>query len=112
MHYKIAIPVKDDIISDNFSYTKTFSFIEVMDREIKPPVVLASPLYDRDAIPAWLAEQKVTHVFARGIDGKAIEILTEFKIEVIWGVPTDKPELLVKAYLDSQLVPGVQLGDN
>jgi hypothetical protein len=54
----------------------------------------------------------VTHVFANGIGQKAIDLLTENKIEVIWGVPPDKPELLVNAYLDSQLVPGVNLCDH
>lgn len=112
MHLKFAIPVKDEVVSEHFGYSRAFCFIEVINRQITANTIIANPMHDRGLIPSWLAENKVTHVFANGIGQKAIDLLTENKIEVIWGVPADKPELLVKAYLDSQLVPGVNLRDH
>jgi len=51
----------------------------------------------------------VTHVIAKDIGEQAIEILNDYKIEVIWDVPRDRPEHLVKAYMDSRLAPGSNL---
>ncbi len=106
MNYKFAIPVKDEVVSDDFRKAKEFCFIDVTDRQIQSKKILASPIHDPGIIPAWLAENRVTHVFAVDIGKLAIEILNDYKIEVIWGVPNEKPEYLVNGYLDSQLASG------
>lgn len=112
MNYKFAIPLKGGIVSDHFGQSKEFCFIEVIDRKVVSQNSLPSPKHNHGVLPEWLSELEVTHVFANGIGQKAIDLMTENKIEVIWGVPSDKPEVLVKAYLDSQLVPGVNLCDH
>ena len=112
MDKRFAIPLKDDIVSDHFGQTKEFCLVDVSGRSILKVHVMRSPVHDRGVIPEWLGSQGVTHVFANGIGQKAIDMLTDGGIEVIWGVPADKPEILVKAYLDSQLVPGINLCDH
>jgi len=112
MNYVFAIPVKEDVISDHFGRAKEYCFITVVDREIKSMNRFTNPVHEYAKIPRWLSENKVTHVFANGIGQRAIEILNTYNIEVLWGLPEDKPEHLVKAYLDSQLTPGVNLCDH
>lgn len=112
MTYKFALPVNDGEICEHFGRAQEYCFIDVTDRKIQSLKMHPGPLHDRGMIPAWLAENKVTHVLADGIGQGAIEILNDYKIEVIWGVPHDKPEMLVKAFLDSNLAPGLNLCDH
>ena len=112
MKLKFAIPFTNNQVSDHFGHALEFCIIEVADRRILSQTRLTSPVHEHGVIPAWLNELGITHVFANGIGQKAIDLLTAYQIEVIWGVPDDAPELLVKAYLDSQLVPGVNLCDH
>lgn len=112
MNYRFAIPIKDEIVSDHFGHAKHFCIIDAKGRDILTSKMLPSPGHNHGVVPSWLIELGITHVLANGIGQKAIDQLTEQKVEVIWGVPSDKPELLVKAYLDSQLSPGINLCDH
>lgn len=112
MNLKFALPVDNGKISDHFGRASEYCLVEVQGQEIISSKTYPGPLHDRGMIPAWLAENKVTHVLADGIGHNAIEILNDYNIEVIWGIPHDKPELLVKAYLDSQLNTGLNLCDH
>lgn len=112
MRLKFAIPVDDGKLSNHFGKAKEYCLIEVDNQKIISTKSAPGPLHDKGMIPAWLAENNVTHVLADGIGKNAIEILNDYKIEVIWGIPHDIPELLVKAYLDSQLSPGMNLCDH
>lgn len=112
MDFLFAIPMKDDMIFNHFGGAKEFCLIPVINNTIKSQSRLISPNYSYGEIPEFLIKNKVTHVIANGIGQQAIKILTENQVEVIWGVPDDKPELLVKAYLDSQLAPGLNFCDH
>jgi predicted Fe-Mo cluster-binding NifX family protein len=112
MKMTFAIPLKDDVVCDHFGHAREYCIVGVENRRIISMRNYTSPGHDRGRIPAWLVEFGITHVIANGIGQKAIDILTDHKIEVIWGVPADKPEILVKVYLDSQLVPGINLCDH
>ena len=112
MNYKFAIPVDNGKISEHFGRAGEYCIVEVADGKIVSQKNLPGPLHDRGMIPAWLAENKVTHVLADGIGKYAIEILNDYKIEVIWGVPHDEPERLVRAFLDSSLTAGLNLCDH
>ena len=112
MKYVFAIPVKDEVVCDHFGHARDYCIVEVENRKILSQRSFTSPGHERGRIPAWLMDLGITHVIANGIGQKAIDMLTESKVEVIWGVPADKPEILVKAYLDSQLVPGINLCDH
>jgi predicted Fe-Mo cluster-binding NifX family protein len=112
MRYVFAIPIKDEVVCEHFGHAREYCLLEVENRKILSQRMYTSPGHERGAIPAWLAEFGITHVIANGIGQKAVDMLTEHQIEVIWGVPADRPEILVKAYLDSQLVPGINLCDH
>lgn len=112
MRYTFAIPMKNEVISDHFGQAREYCIIEAEDRSILSARTFSGPVQDNGRIPAWLESFGVTHVIANGIGQKAIDLLTEHKVEVIWGVPADRPEILVKAYLDSQLAPGINLCDH
>ncbi len=112
MNYIFAIPIKEGLISDHFGRTREFCFVTVVDRKITEMENHINPIHEYAMIPKWLHENNVTHIFANGIGQKAIEILNTYNIEVLWGLPADKPEHLVKAYLDSQLTPGLNLCDH
>lgn len=109
MELKFAIPVDNGKVSNQFGRANEFCIIEVVNGKIKSQKTFPGPLHDRGMVPAWLASNNVTHVLADGIGHQAIEILNDYKIEVIWGVPHDEMELLVKAYLDSNLVSDINL---
>ncbi len=110
--FTFAIPLKEGVVGDHFGHAREYCIIDVVDRKIVSQKTYPSPGHDRGLIPAWLEDFSVTHVIANGIGQRAIDLFTEKKVEVIWGVPADKPEILVKAYLDSQLVPGINLCDH
>lgn len=112
MSLKFAIPVKDGKLFEHFGRADEYCLVEVKGQEIISSKSFPGPLHDRGMIPAWLAENKVTHVLADCIGQAAIEILNDYKIEVLWGIPHDAPELLVKAFLDSQLSSGINLCDH
>ncbi len=112
MNFVFAIPLKDDVVCDHFGHAREYCILEVKERKVVSQRNFTSPGHERGLIPSWLMDFGITHVIANGIGQRAIDMLTEQKIEVIWGVPSDRPEILVKAYLDSQLVPGINLCDH
>ncbi|MCD4697723.1 MAG: hypothetical protein K8S16_15980 [Bacteroidales bacterium] len=112
MDYKFAIPLKYGTVSGHFNRSHEFCFITVNNLTIESIDIVEVPSLDNRETSLWLINQNITHVLASGIGQQTIDHLTAQKVEVMWGVPEDTPEKLVKAYLDSQLVLGENSGDD
>ncbi len=106
---KFAVPMDDGKPSARFGEAKHFAIVTVKDRAIAGQELLDTPPHEPGGIPVWLEDLGVTHVLTRGLGEKAQELLKKKGIEVVVGVPAEKPETLVGLYLDVSLPPGPNL---
>ncbi|MCF8369135.1 MAG: hypothetical protein K9G76_08820 [Bacteroidales bacterium] len=99
-----AIPLKYGTVAGHFNRAHEFCLINVKNHVIDTIETLRVPMLDERETSLWLSNQNVTHVLASGISQQSIDHLAAQKVEVIWGVPEDSPEKLVKAYIDSKMI--------
>ena len=107
---RIAIPVTGGKLSPHFGHCEAFAMIDVDvdQKSIGGESNVASPPHQPGLLPKWLAEQGVNLVIAGGMGGRAKEIFSQHKIEVLIGAGVEEPMMLARAYLDGSL----QAGDN
>jgi len=95
---KVAVPLVEGSLSMHFGHCDSFALMELDDngkvtkREDKVP-----PPHEPGVLPAWLAEQGVTHVIAGGMGSRAQQLFNNQGIAVIIGAPFRKPEALAEA---------------
>lgn len=111
---KIALPVSGTKINPHFGHCNSFIFFKVKNHKVvaeewaKAPM----PIHKPGLVPGWLAENKVTDVIVGGIGQSAIQILSQYKINVFVGVPIKNPEELVRDYLEGILETNGNLCDH
>ncbi len=102
----IAIPISGGVLSEHFGHAEQFAFVEV-DTSSKRVISVrseAAPLHQPGLLPRWLHERGVQVVIAGGIGPRALQLLEENGIEVIYGVQPDTPQKLAGLYLSGGLV--------
>ena len=102
---KIAIPVEEGRLHDNFGRCRRFALLE-LDADNK--VVLRSdnvsaPEGPSGLVPRWLREQGVGVVIAGGIGPRALGICSRCGIDVRGGAAGASVEQVVAAYLGGEL---------
>ena len=110
----IGIPVADGRLCAHFGHCERFALFEldeangtiVSSRELDPPA------HQPGVLPRWLHEQGVTTVIAGGMGQRAQNIFAQHGIEVIVGIPSERPEGIVRDYLGGQLRPGQNICDH
>ena len=101
---KFAIPLANGKLMSHFGHCQEFVLIDVEDKQIKKKEILVPPPHEPGVLPKWLSDLETNVVIAGGIGNQAISLLNQAGITVVTGAPVEKPETLVKSYLDNTLV--------
>jgi predicted Fe-Mo cluster-binding NifX family protein len=100
---KIAIPVKDDLLSRSFNACTYFLIYEIRDKKIVGKKINFFPDEFKSTIPDWSDVAGITDVIVHHIDESALETLTSTKISLFVGVKINTPDRLVEDFLDGTL---------
>lgn len=111
---KIAIPLVEGALSMHFGHCAEFALIEVDkdSKQVTSSVTLKPPAHEPGVLPKWLSEQGASVIIASGMGTRAQQLFTEAGIEVVIGAPVEKPDVIVKAYLDGTLNAGENICDH
>ena len=111
---KIAIPLADGRLAMHFGHCEQFALIEVDEvaKEVRGTTVLDAPPHEPGLLPRWLHERGANVIIAGGMGMRAQQLFTEKGIRVVYGVASDTPETIVKAFLDGTIVAGENICDH
>ena len=111
---KIAIPLIADRLSPHFGHCEEFAIIDVdeQNKEVVGMVKLSPPEHQPGVLPQWLHEQGANVIIAGGMGQRAQQLFTQNDIKVVVGAPVQKPEHLIKKYLDGALQTGPNICDH
>lgn len=111
---KIAIPLANGRLAMHFGHCEQFALVDVDEatRQNRGTVVLTPPLHEPGVLPRWLHEQGAEVIIAGGMGQRAQQLFAENGIRVVYGIQSDTPETIVKAFLDETIVAGKNLCDH
>jgi predicted Fe-Mo cluster-binding NifX family protein len=109
---KIAIPLADGKLAAHFGHCQEFAIIEVEEDEITNKQTLVPPPHEPGVLPAWPHEMNTNMIIAGSMGQRAIGLFDQLGMKVITGAPVQKPEELVKSYLDNTLITGGNVCDH
>lgn len=111
---KIAIPLAEGKLCMHFGHCETFALVEVdlATKTILGRTDLVPPPHEPGVIPRWVAAQGAGLILAGGMGQRAQDIFTENKVQVMVGMPSETPEVLVGQYLAGTLQAGVNVCDH
>ena len=105
---RIAIPLKQNKFSLNFSACDQFAFIEIkkgtrqiLDAQYKTPLS-----FNLDALPRWIRENEVDLILAGGMGQRAKEIFAQNQIDVRVGFLNGSIKEVIEKFIESQLSRG------
>lgn len=99
---KIAIPVKDDLLSSSFNYCSYFLIYEIKDKKIIGKKIDFFPEEFKSKIDQW-SNVGVTDVIVHYIDELSLSVLTSTKINLFVGVKISSPDLILEEFLNGTL---------
>jgi len=111
---KIAIPLANEKSALHFGHCERFAFFDV-DPETRTFSLEAErvpPPHEPGVLPRWLAECGTELIFAGGMGQRAQTLFLQQGIRVLLGVPSEKPERLIEAYLNGTLETGSNACDH
>ena len=108
---KIAIPLANGRLAMHFGHCEQFALVEVDEttREYRGTTVLEAPPHEPGLLPRWLHDQGAQVVIAGGMGQRAQQLFAKREIQVVYGVASDTPETIAKAFLEGSIVPGRNL---
>lgn len=111
---KIAIPLTDGRLAMHFGHCEQFALIDVDEttRTHRSTELLTPPPHEPGLLPRWLHEQGAAVIIAGGMGQRAQQLFAEKGIRVVYGVASDTPETIVKAFLDGTIVAGTNPCDH
>lgn len=104
MNKKIAIPLLGNALSSHFGQCEKFAFINVENGVITTMTVMDPPEHLPGSYPKWVAANGATDVIAGGMGQQAINLFNGQGINVFVGAPTQKPQDLVRAFIDGTII--------
>jgi predicted Fe-Mo cluster-binding NifX family protein len=106
---KIAIPTNNGKLCQHFGHCEVFTFIEVDEdsNQIISKEDITPPPHEPGVLPPWVKEHGANIVLAGGMGGHAQELFEQSGVKVLVGCPIDEPEIIVKSYLDNNLITGI-----
>lgn len=110
---KIAIPTIDGVLCPHFGHCREFTFLEVdpAGKKIINVETETPPPHEPGVLPRWLHEKNCELVIVGGMGQRAVNMLSSAGVTVISGAPARKPEDLTTAYMNGNLITGVNLCD-
>jgi predicted Fe-Mo cluster-binding NifX family protein len=107
---KIALACEDNKglngqISQHFGRCPSYLIVDVEGNEIKKSDIISNPYYDNHIpgmVPKFISEQGVNVMIAGGMGPRAIDMFSNFGIEVVTGAIGNAGNVL-KAYLQGEI---------
>ncbi len=112
MKQKIAIPLTNNQLCSHFGKVEFFKIFEIENNSIITTSMIIAPPHEHGKLPQWIADQGITNIISGGIGQKAIALLHEHNITLIYGVEPNEPEILVQKFLENKLESGLNLCDH
>ena len=111
---RYAIPVVDGKVATHFGHCEHFALFNVDEAgsTIVRREIITSPGHQPGLLPAWLAEEGVSVVIARGMGSRAQSLFRESRIEVVINTLEDDPETVLLDYLKGVLETGDDVCDH
>ena len=111
---KIAIPLANGRLAMHFGHCEQFALVDVDEatRQHRGTAVLAAPPTSLDCCRDGCTSRAPDVIIAGGMGQRAQQLFAEKGIRVVYGVPSDTPETIVKAFLDGTIVSGKNLCDH
>ncbi|MGE0020820.1 MAG: NifB/NifX family molybdenum-iron cluster-binding protein [Draconibacterium sp.] len=100
---RIAIPIANGILSENFGECNYYEVFEV-DKAIKSTKTSFLPdEIEISELVAWLKSEGITDVVTHRINRSTIGLFTAEKINLFVGIPIEAPERIIDDYLQGKL---------
>jgi predicted Fe-Mo cluster-binding NifX family protein len=103
MNKRIAIPLENGVLCAHFGHCEEFAIVDVENNLITGISKVIPPEHVPGLYPKWVAQLGVTDVIVGGMGQKAVDLFNEQNINAFIGAPVDKPEVLVKDFIDGKL---------
>lgn len=102
---KIAIPIEDGRLHDNFGACRQFALVEVdADKKVALRTdIVSAPEHPPGRFPRWLRDEGVEVVISGGIGPRALNLFGVCRIAVRAGTPGAPVKQVVTAYLNDEL---------
>jgi len=100
---KIAIPVRDNLLSSSFNSCSYFLIYDIRDKKVVGKKINFHPDDFKASIGDWSDLYGISDVIVHYIDETALEILSATKINIFVGVKMSTPDRLVEDFLDGTL---------
>lgn len=98
-----AIPTNNKKLCPHFGHCVQFAIIETNDEKIIETKYINPPVHQPGVYPKFLAEKGVNTIISGGMGVKAQDLFNMNDIEVVTGINSDVPEILVNQYFAGQL---------
>ena len=101
---RIAIPVMQERVAENFEDFNQFALIDSVKHEVKQRQFVVPPLMEPWMLVHWFQEHDVDVIIAGNIKDRTVSFFEKAGIKVIIGAPPLSPEKVVQKYLTDTLV--------
>jgi len=109
---RFAMPLANGVLCAHFGHCQQFVIVDTKDGGITAMNYHTPPPHEPGALPRWLGELEVNVVIAGGMGRRALGLFNERGIQVMVGVPSASPEVLVADYLAGILRVGENMCDH
>lgn len=100
---KLAIPIKNNKLSEYFGQCSHYEIYEIDNKTIRKSGTAHPPVKEPDKIPEWVESKGITDVVTYKIDKELILKFSETKINLFMGIAVDAPEIIIQNYMDGSL---------
>lgn len=100
---RVAIPIKDNTLSDYFGSCNFYEIFEVEAESILKKVHVIPSDIPALELPNWLHKQGVTDVIAYKVNQNIISLFASNKVNLFVGVEVKSSEKLIDDYLNGKL---------
>lgn len=100
---KIAIPVYNKLLSNQFNACGHYDIFEISDKQIVSKTHERHCKKSIDELNTWVQTQGITDVIVHSIDRLSINYFSDTKINLFLGVKITSPEKLIDDYLKGTL---------
>jgi len=111
---RIAIPIVGGTLSPHFGHCEEFALFDVdtETNEIVGRNNVKAPQHEPGLLPRWLHEHGADVIIAGGMGTRARQLFEQKEIQVIIGVASNEPEVIVSDLINGQLQTGGNLCDH
>lgn len=100
---RIAIPITDGKLSEYFGQCNQYKIVEIKKNRLISHVAQAPKEVEITSMPLWISNQGITDVVTYKIDGRIIDLFTNFKINLYIGISCKLPDEIIQSYLNGKL---------